>query len=1822
MEEVAAAPLAMVEEAPAEHAPLASLAPGVESLPEEADGGVPWEEQEDPYESRVLPGEEELVDDEAAELDEDEVPPPPAPAAQPQEEGLGSPWPRRENAEGTGERDRYWQRVLTGDPDTVPDEVRARAAADDAGESAEEREYRMLSTINRSWAADHSESSREELRAAWPQRRAELARRLGAADNERELFTALSQEQLDAPRREAGRAIYERAWRAGVLGHAPIEVGADGAKLVTADLPHARGLATHAYGQGQELRRRHLPLAQKLAAGLEAFAAMEEDMVPAFRALPAAPELVEAVDALASMEPQQRQLVYALAQEELRPQAERRAQEGLLRTAQRSLRRGAYNTGLGVGQLLGNMSANILGSLGRAVDGTLGTDIEGAGRAMDARARIFEEARRLYQGEVVSLEVGEEAGLAGQMLVDAAGAVPAAVMACCGGAGFASLWASGAGESVAGARQLAPGGDRELQLAAGMVGSSLQAGIYMGMGKLGGRMLENAIARFARAGGSGVKGYSLAALDTLKGMSAQSAALLAAGKLADASGKGAQELAARLDGTASNIDWQAYGDNLQDIELNMREAAMTLPFVLIGSGRVALRHFRSPRSVLGEGRALEDWGIGPETRKRIMEEKDIDRQGELLREALSGSRRWSAPGFIFEAMRALRLLHTDSYQGFKDPQVVADFLKLPPQGGLVPRPPLAAPAPKGAAEAKAGGPDARQGLGEALKLWDEWWQKAHVLRHVPGAGEGTPSRLEAAAQHRRFFHEDLLGSPPAVAERVRAAGLYAPQAEGERMALLRDRVAEATDLSYQFLLHAYSLDALTHHPKGVEALRGEAEQARKAMLGALARSVVKRALGQGGEAALGEFGQYMADCFAGRSSGSMAPDWLRRLSTPFLRDSAQRAFELARVADTGEPLEVQELYRVELGMLSCANALYELLPMTPDFQTALSRGMTPAQAYAHLLGREFELDLSRVDEFPHEALAATGNSTDMAVYSARNAQDFGRYSALTGAALESVVGDDGATYWRVRRPNGRPTHWHGEKSQAINDLVANTALTFMPFGLDAARMWQQRAAEPDFDLAAASEVGGPWTFTAFDQLCNTAVRELSQHWLEAGTGIMPGFGRAELRTYFYVGGKSSVGMMTQEEGARGRAPFLRVDAASMLTPLSMARARFFTFWWRQLCSGIVTAPEAGDALAEYGFITPAERQRVIDIAKPVLLPRNRNTPLNQRPLPDVPGMNREMARHLADMTLGYTLRHLDEVDMPASAREWFATAALSPLQADWPARPKRLSTGNVALWSNRRDALELQGLAPRFESLAAADGAGRLAGGPLGSFLGDVLGQNAGQAYEQGWCLTRMGRDFLPEMEQRMWNLFLYPARSWERMDEASREELRAALGEFCRREPAPEAMDIEAAGGAPDYVETALANLDAVLRDYPELHAYELERGNDPRVRRLELELPGGEGFPPPPEASPLPPYSPHVGGPGFRLTAWEPAPGFVREDSRVLPALTLLGTLRSYATQRPFAWDGGIQWKGEQYGNVAGKRPHGVAAEWKVDAPLRHFLDMLGQLDALAPEGGQLTQCGVKLAGFTPGMDLSPLTNITIYRDPRNPSHIVRLMPGERNAANERVRVPYVVHSAAGAYMNRTRTLPDSSEMAASYVPLHSFYYDMPHISKGESIAPRAARHIEHTLNAVLSSSRRMSGFASPDSGIVSMRELLLRFVEDTGFSSALKGNEPHELSYGQSLTLSLARSMLDCVCGPDQQAAYRRYVRLCHRIRRSGRARGEVLRTLLESAQELFDMGDPLREKYYRKSRESYERVYRGNRPGPLMNHENLRALRDWSRRNPID
>ncbi|XBD73898.1 hypothetical protein ABFY27_13695 [Akkermansia massiliensis] len=76
----------------------------------------------------------------------------------------------------------------------------------------------------------------------------------------------------------------------------------------------------------------------------------------------------------------------------------------------------------------------------------------------------------------------------------------------------------------------------------------------------------------------------------------------------------------------------------------------------------------------------------------------------------------------------------------------------------------------------------------------------------------------------------------------------------------------------------------------------------------------------------------------------------------------------------------------------------------------------------------------------------------------------------------------------------------------------------------------------------------------------------------------------------------------------------------------------------------------------------------------------------------------------------------------------------------------------------------------------------------------------------------------------------------------------------------------------------------------------------------------------------------------------------------------------------------------------------------------------------------------------------------NCVIYRDPDDPGHTVRLMPGIPESPVRQARAPYVVHAWNGVYLD-SRGLPAASERD-SYIPLERF------TGAGEEPSPETAR------------------------------------------------------------------------------------------------------------------------------------------------------------------
>ncbi|MGN0875323.1 MAG: hypothetical protein ACI4OZ_09070 [Akkermansia sp.] len=660
--------------------------------------------------------EEQPLDETPAAEDPRDLRRPYEPAADPQPAEADMPATTEE------EKERYWQRVLTGNPETVPADVIRQACADDPAVPEEENTYDLLTGINRSWYADHHpEESREELLLRWADVRRSLAEELNVANDEREVFTALADEKPMEERRNLARETYGRAYLAALHGEARPEPSPE---VSPEDREHLQNIYRRAEQDAEEKMARVRPLVDVVADGMDAFIATEQEVAPplSLRVYGDKMRLMEACYRLAEMPQEDRELLYYMAAAKLRKRVkpDSAEPEGFLSTAARSYKRGFTDIGTGLAQGLGHIGVATGRRLGHFLDLP---SVNAAADTAEGGLRVLDEIREAAQQDVLPLDLGEGAGLAEQYFVEAMGNVPAAALALCGGVGFGVLGLSGMGQSVSEARRRAPENSQELQLAAGAVGGCVQAGICALMGRVGGKLLEQNLTAFARAHGRGIGAYSLAALRTSGGVAAESGKMLAAVRLGQAAEQGAQELAAQAEQRASNINWQEFGDNLTDIEANMREAAVNLPFVLMGAGKASLHHFRCRRQLLDPQGGAGEWGLKPEELARIAAEPDALRSSEMMREAIRRTPRWnSAQKLLPLARRALNLLNTQQFRPAYSTGELCDFLGMPASFGEGVNP--AAPAP------------ARRSLSARLAQNDEWTALAR-----PGEALHLPAQL-------------------------------------------------------------------------------------------------------------------------------------------------------------------------------------------------------------------------------------------------------------------------------------------------------------------------------------------------------------------------------------------------------------------------------------------------------------------------------------------------------------------------------------------------------------------------------------------------------------------------------------------------------------------------------------------------------------------------------------------------------------------------------------------------------------------------------------------------------------------------------------------------------------------------------------------------------------------------------------------------------------------------------------------------------------------------------------------------------------------------
>lgn len=1678
----------------------------------------------------------------------------------------------------------YWKDLYVGNASGVPDKVARMCGAHDASLSAEEREYRICSAINRSWYVNHQGGSREQVLRSWPQLRRRLADELNVADDEHEIYMAISAKYDEKHIKETAAEAYRLAYRAGLDNEQNADVSELRKRIPREYHAGLDVLVANAYEEGQQIYDRYDSLSDTLSGGIKAIVALEDDYISAPAFLGSSPELLEAVDELADMPKKERELVFYYAVKKSRAEREDEGEddedEGVLSRAQRAYQRGIVNIGSSIWEAFGYHSASVMEGVGDYIGGDVGEFISQSGEGLEKRVMIMREIKQAAQHEVLPLE-RVDSSLAESLFLTAAESAPTAIVSCTGLSGILTLTTSAIGESVGSARLRSPDSNLNAQLGAGTVSGAVQGSIYIGLNRLGSRMLERTINAFMKKKGLGAQVFSWGAVQTTSKAAVDGVGMFVAGKAASGADLLLQDLASQASSVDSGIDWSQYAASLTDEDVNMREAAAILPFLLIGSGRASLSHLRAPERLIGDGERLATFGIPESKIIDIMNERDVAKRDVMLREALVASPWWNDPGFIYEATRSLRLLNSEHFKGFERPEIVREFLNLSAETSMMQRPEY----PKRSFEDMLQTLDyAKRRFGmrslrgpnrykEAIALWDEWYVRSNISAPSTQTMSGMQrvmSVLSVGSYERvKRYLKDLTDSAKGVPKHIQNAGRYAPNAENERRVLLRDRAAEVQNLSYQFLMNINPLDTVLFRLQSVSQIRADAEKNRELFLDMVGRAVIRAGQGVPHEENMKKLSQEFMSYYIRKKYRNRGVNirWLKEVPNDYLRkmDEYSRNPKDARFK---EYPELSETYRIYLGMRTNAELFIDLIPMMEDFQTALSRGMTPAQAYALIIERELGYDSSKLRHFPHGELDYPVNKTPMESYSTLNAELCNKYMRLSGIEPEQSVGDDGQTYWRLRRPDGTYSRWHESLAFAMNDVAANASLTFMPLGQGVHEHWKNAILSDKVNLNELP-LAGETQFSGYDQLCSYALRDLSHYWIESAPYFQPGLVPERIRHRVvrnkdYGDGLSPVYREYVENEGK-----LVFDIHSMATPYGMASARFYTYWKRALDAGVVPETQARDFLMTLGdgWLT---NLKAVD------------------PMADAKIRHAALARDMGNFSVCYFMMRVPQLPLPQSVKAWFGYAAFCPPEAPVEVMPKSVPLGDrhggPVRWSNRRIATQMQELAPQVEQLREYFGENAAQYELVSEHLPRAMGMDVSRNREQSWGFLLCGEEALHAVSPVYWELLHSPEKGWELMPVTERESIRNYVTPFLAENPPPGQLPEQ------DAMSAAIANLDAMLRSNSDLHAYSLNGAAAEQLLVMELPmLPGMDiGFIEKPLYGQMPFYYPK----GMRQRS-----GIMKADlsryaeidtPQAQHAIRFLDTLRRYPSSLPYVTDSGIWWNNMQYGGKAGKAPAGLE-DYKPVRPLVRITKLLKEVDklCLTKNAEYMNFCGVPIPRVTPEELSHPaLTSMTIYRKVGGAdaasqlTYFSRLMPGDPSAVDFGERHPYVVEVRDGVYLKEDALVKEPSKpvLTMQALPFYTKAKILNYTAETQQTLYDEA--FLSTMNALYDIEKQGPEFMETRrSGDFSLQELLMRLYEDTNFSGGVIGNKSiHELNARELRALRLAADIISCLVAPRQpnhpvsMRAFERLQKTLRLLRRNEAYRDALEHTLFKSNQEL--------------------------------------------------
>ncbi len=1721
----------------------------------------------------------------------------------------------------------YWDKVLTGRLETIPEPIRQATGGQDKSRSPEENDEQLLRTINQSWAADHLGKPRQEVKEKWVEIREALSEDRMISSDEEELFYSLSDDQEKTKYQDIAYDLYDKGFEQGLTSDSPQawndyltkeKAGIDSSKHEIMD-----SYAQSAFQKGADLRAKLHPIALTLSEGIEMMVSSEHRIFSPEQIVDSAASAQQAASQLRRLSKEERKMVYHLCLLERQKHQKGAAKQDIATQLWRSAKRGGQNVGFNLGLGVMHLGSAAMDSAGKLLDEQLGTELQGSAENIDLRARVAHEIRNLAQQQVAPLYIPEDTPLAEQFLIDMTGVVPSAAMGFGGALAWGSLIGSGVGASVSEARERNAEGDIALQNAAGLIAAGIQEAISFGFTRVGGRVFEKSLSQFIKAKGKGTRAYSLAALRSSGIASAETVKMALEQKAGNLSDLGLHELAAQIDKTNSNIDWKSYGENLGDIELNMREAAMNLPYLLIGAGRAQLQHFENAHALKNNPVILESWGIPDASIERIMNEEKLPRANEILREALLDSSRWGGAEFAKKAKQSLQLLNEDYFKNFSDDEVVADFLELPSSVKNIPKSnPIGITSnepPDIEALQKKHGPiqGSNLRLGKALQFWDYMWERSNLDRHLPKRLQKSSATVRTAYIHRvlRERHNRRLTNyregVPTVPLRL-YRGFFNPTAEKERRLLLSDHVAELRDTSYQFILNINPVDYVMRDAQSLKAIVSKREKVRRRHIMRVASEVIHRALGRSKEESVKSIRWQFNEFYRHYRTYSIMGRWAKEVDVYRFKNLEEYAlYTPKQIKKINLPDEFFQAAHTLFGMERSVDAFYEIIPQMDDFQRLIALGKTPAQAYSDILCRELEIDPAEFREYPLKLINQDAKKTELSKIKENNSRTFTQYEKITGVKMIQAEGAEGGTFWRTRLPDHSYTRWHANKEKAEMDLVMSTFSLFRPLGEN---IHEHFVHNEEFNLENYL-LDEPNQYSAFDIISAQAFADIySQHVMAVATGL-PGLEYKRIKQRI---GKNHSQKLLEFTPIDDSLTYMRkfsMDELSTSSPYSLLRARSYAYWKSQLNINVNDIHGMADELVALQVISPKQRQVIFLDAQPGT-PERRMNQTQKILAPDHKDYQRlskrqqeDMALALTNLSMDYLVATADEQPLPNSFKTWLRLSALCPLEENVEV-PKKVVLGknrfNLLRWTNRQIAMRLQ-----LRGDVYADIRGRreqVEQSYLMPHLLASLGLSKNDNYERAWSHYFGGEHVIKAQDEKLWSLLVMPRQVWDRTWPSTKDWIYESISENYGI-----LDDRESLYRSREHFDQSLYMLDDVLRDYPELHRVNLLPEEDNRIISLDLddrsktsELLAEARF------NPIPWSIPNDVNEGYQFGGAVTLPDYLMKDVRVMPSLRLLHDLRLFNSRRAILDESGIWWDGNHYG-VDHELLPGLGDQWSAERPLASMLPIIDEIQdriATEGEGKELQFMDITFKPIDEQLDLSPLRHAVVYRDEYFPSHTIRLMPGHAMADSPTLRAPFFCEVRSGVYFHKKRHIPDPSlsETEPIYTNLN-FYHPY-------QIRDHNERRHQETSQATSRYlvERVMKGLDNPEfaerleQGEADVENLLVELYEDSGLSYDLTTKSLDDLTPAQLTVLRICYGMAQLAYGTKKSAAYKDLISFMRKLKKKPQG-------LERLALNLYD----ILERQNRQSKQEHDKAIRDglliekNKPGRRPTPKDTRNLK---------